>query len=739
MPIPFYFYPDTNFTFMSFGFPTAPQDQILANQHLYAAMGCYVVIYEVQQDGRLAESGQIMTNSLICKIDHDGDYLYISGEKGIAIYDGTNYTDPQIIGQNPLRYLEISVYLKVWGDSLYYWWDDSSWGGIRFGIMDVHDRTNPQTVAEFDSIGFGDNKSGLVKYDHYLYIPMRVDDYQIGIAIFDLNDTVGVPSYVGNIRVHSRKFKLFGNRLYLCTYDDLKIYEFTSGFTPELRSELPMPDDIHDIAEVEIGGNRFGYVCSWDGFAYKINLNDLANPIIVDSLVMPVGQHDFRDIEQFGDYSYAMTTGINYFVYHPGIHVIDWTAPGGPDLVQTAKKYSKCETVKAIGDVIYAATTNDNIVVVDVANKSNPQVIDLPYSIWGYHVKGDSNTLYAQNGNTVKFYDLSDPLAPIHDRTCEVPINYPFIIYDYIVYDTLLIANYTYYNYTGPGGLIILGISDPDNVNVLFDDHIRSRITPLHLNYPKLYFASNSGFNPEIEIFDISDPTNPISIHTIYYYSASISNVYTYENYVYVAGGLNRIYHWNDQGQLIFDRSISFSPYNLISANGKIFYHGLREGAEGRGVQVWEASIDPVYPTYSGYYYSSVGPIGTHDKIDVEWPYVYIPGGRRGVEIIRYDNTVDIVEEDGPNLPQSSQIEITAFPNPFNSSTTIKYILPEPGHVRIDIYDLLGRKVRTLVEKDKPAGAYTVIFEASGLSSGVYFSRIHAGNEIQTRQMVLLK
>jgi hypothetical protein len=79
------------------------------------------------------------------------------------------------------------------------------------------------------------------------------------------------------------------------------------------------------------------------------------------------------------------------------------------------------------------------------------------------------------------------------------------------------------------------------------------------------------------------------------------------------------------------------------------------------------------------------------------------------------------------------------YPNPFNASTTIEYGLSSPRHVSIDIYDLLGRKVQTLVDEDKPAGLYRAIWQSDDLPSGVYFCKINAGEFTKTRKMMLLK
>ncbi len=65
------------------------------------------------------------------------------------------------------------------------------------------------------------------------------------------------------------------------------------------------------------------------------------------------------------------------------------------------------------------------------------------------------------------------------------------------------------------------------------------------------------------------------------------------------------------------------------------------------------------------------------------------------------------------------------YPNPFNPSTTINFTLPQNGFVTIKIYDVLGKEVSTLVSKEFSAGYFNVNFDASALSSGIYFYQIN--------------
>jgi len=79
------------------------------------------------------------------------------------------------------------------------------------------------------------------------------------------------------------------------------------------------------------------------------------------------------------------------------------------------------------------------------------------------------------------------------------------------------------------------------------------------------------------------------------------------------------------------------------------------------------------------------------------------------------------------------------YPNPFNPTTQIKYALKEDGFVTIKVYDLLGKVVATLVNENKSAGYYTINFDASRLSSGIYFYTIRSNDYYDRKKMIVLK
>jgi len=100
--------------------------------------------------------------------------------------------------------------------------------------------------------------------------------------------------------------------------------------------------------------------------------------------------------------------------------------------------------------------------------------------------------------------------------------------------------------------------------------------------------------------------------------------------------------------------------------------------------------------------------------------------------------TATSAEEEVADIPSGFRLEQN-YPNPFNPATTIRYALPEAGHVRLRVFNLLGQAVKDLVNEFQEPGYRTVSFDAGGLPSGVYTYRLTAGKFTGTNRMLLLK
>jgi len=103
--------------------------------------------------------------------------------------------------------------------------------------------------------------------------------------------------------------------------------------------------------------------------------------------------------------------------------------------------------------------------------------------------------------------------------------------------------------------------------------------------------------------------------------------------------------------------------------------------------------------------------------------------------------TITDVEEIELNVSEYSLFQ--NYPNPFNPSTTINYMIPAQSHVTLNVFDVLGKEVATLVNEAQPQGNYQIKFDASSvngrITSGIYFYTINAGDFVETRKMILLR
>ena len=90
-------------------------------------------------------------------------------------------------------------------------------------------------------------------------------------------------------------------------------------------------------------------------------------------------------------------------------------------------------------------------------------------------------------------------------------------------------------------------------------------------------------------------------------------------------------------------------------------------------------------------------------------------------------------------VPIPDNISLTVYPNPFNPTTAISFDLTHPGMAKLRVFDVTGRQVSALIEDNMTTGAHQVMFDGTGLASGIYFARLEAGEAVQTEKMVLLK
>ena len=144
--------------------------------------------------------------------------------------------------------------------------------------------------------------------------------------------------------------------------------------------------------------------------------------------------------------------------------------------------------------------------------------------------------------------------------------------------------------------------------------------------------------------------------------------------------------------------------------------------------------IDSIYYPFSDGWYP-------HSGQGTSWSFDAPPGGSVEPE---QDYCGLFFEPETIGVDQNQSLPDKFFlaqnhPNPFNAATRIEYSLPEESQVILEIFDILGRKIETLVSGIQPAGQHSVVWDAENLPSGVYLYRIKAGEHVESRSCLLLK
>jgi hypothetical protein len=236
----------------------------------------------------------------------------------------------------------------------------------------------------------------------------------------------------------------------------------------------------------------------------------------------------------------------------------------------------------------------------------------------------------------------------------------------------------------------------------------------------------------------------------------------------------------NDRTQALFDEYPLMVEERTITDNPQMTTPGIKDATVADQMAKWNSNQwqDPNYPaeandiTHSAYIYGDYDPstipggnvedgngianftelpenfsqTGFTSEIDgkkigaLHWTAdidSYNSAEALQAVLAAYDDAIGIEKVDD-GMPQSFKLSQN-YPNPFNPVTYIQFSIPQSANVIMKIYNVLGQEVATLVNRQMNAGNYTVDFDASKLSSGLYIYRIEAGSFVSSKKMMLLK
>lgn len=178
-----------------------------------------------------------------------------------------------------------------------------------------------------------------------------------------------------------------------------------------------------------------------------------------------------------------------------------------------------------------------------------------------------------------------------------------------------------------------------------------------------------------------------------------------------------------------------------VHADGDCYLAGECEAGvftakvESDGAQNW--FLDEPYTNWRDEtFIHGVDAVDNPNDPTIRYIYMLASNTSRGSYVACHHESVTVANDDEAPAPQQS---LVCAPNPFNPSTTVRFSLDTPGDVRIDVYNLRGQRVDTLLDGHMLAGAHAITWEAIGCASGVYMLRMTTPEGAQTSKALLLK
>ncbi len=389
---------------------------------------------------------------------------------------------------------------------------------------------------------------------------------------------------------------------------------------------------------------------------------------------------------------------------------------------------------------------DDGLFVIDLTEDQPVQVGFIPDGRDSKDIKTYGTYAYLVNEYApIQIIDLADPTNPQVVNTLDTGGS------DGGSHNILVDGNYLYVvGGRSPGGLRIFSLADPENptlVGAIAGTNGQTYYHDVDIVGDVLYAAAI--YDQGVDILDISDKTSPAVTSNFQYAASSYQgahNVCATENgdYVFVGDEIGsephtRAFDVRDPDNVEQVADLIVTPgqpvHNCYVKDDLLFVAHYADGVRVFDVSDPENPVaDAFYDTYTG---SQSGYVGN-------WTvYPYLPSGKiiasdmqSGLFVLRLSNPV--AEEPG-TTPGTGFALGASFPNPATGEATIPFSLDEAAHVRLAVYDVLGREVAVLVDGHRPAGDYTVSFDGRALASGAYFTRLDAAGTTHTRPLSLLR
>jgi hypothetical protein len=616
----------------------------------------------------------------------------------------------------------------------------------------------------------------------YVYITAFETDGFSGVKVIDVSDPM-LPVEVGSFGTPGMPQSVWVADSTACIADNnaLVIYDVTNPASPEQLGSYAPEAAEYLILEVAVKGN---YVLIADPY-FGIRILDASD----FTQIQEVGSHPhnqadsyFSPIKISGDTAYCLRHGDDmdkkliildlsdpahpveigshdlpgYWWFHGfdycdgcacvaagphGLRVLDVSDPGSTREVGSYDPHGLTSGLAVSGDHAFISTDFDDgeLLVYDVSDPSSPREVTAlsvdgrPFwlSTWESYLHVPGVKINQVTG--VSVLDISDPEKPTQAAfwPCPGRDGVPLSVERYGEYAFVAMAY---------GGVQIYDVSQIDQPVALGNwtrwDPVTNQgfgVRNVKVSWPYL-FAPDESYG--LYVLDVSDPAN---ITEVWSYrtpgSAWWIDISSDGRYAYLSDF--------DEGLLVFDISEPSTPVKVghYKENLGEITHLLVSGdtlyvADGQGIGLHLLDVSDSGAPVEVAYHKTPGARALHIALANNLIYVLDLTHFEIFEIVSEPTGVDEIQR----TSQISDYRIeSVYPNPFNATATIVFSLAEANHIVLEVYNVSGQKVETLVDGPYEAGRHTHLFQAEDLASGTYILRLEAKGRAHSYGLTLVK
>jgi len=688
---------DVYLSYVNSAFWTGINDVKVQDSIAYCAADFGLILYDVRTPNQPKPIGQLFFQSpSALLIDIRGDTAYVvAGFAGIFVVDVSDPQQPTLIGHIAAASFSSDIALD---DTMAYVLDYST--GLY--IINI---SEPQAPVEISHLDLGGQASTIAYKDSVVY----VGNVKAGLQLINVADPA-LPT-------------LMGRNDYLDSICDIAVFGNKAIVTkPQVCFSLDLSDAASPvILDLYAGGSSHAAMSDWvDSLIYVALSGDgvwvlnASNPAdLLHLATIKKGEVDRLDVGN--DRLYA-ATGSGLDVYELGV---------ADSIERVGSSFPSIEFIDMdrLGNLLYLTSRDDSSVILDISDPTHPtEAGAFPCPGNGRWVATvDGNYLYqAGSYPLLAIYDLSAPRSPVLVRTLD---SGDFAFHALAVRDTVA--------FIGAGGVNFrtLSIADPANPRYLGSCEIGGTAVDIAL-WGTLAFAAAR--EDGLCVVDVSDPATPI-LRSKLSLPGSAWSVRVEDTLVFVNAYSKLLcFNASNPDSLIQIGEYSTSlPVTIAHMEDDLFYL-LSFG----NLEVVDVS-DPTAPVVAASYSNLKAGVALA-KVD---PYLFALGP--GLVVLEQSVATSVEQPDAAILPRGATLS-AIYPNPFNSSTNIRFALPVASTVRLSIHNVLGQQVGMLIEEVLPAGDHSLTWrgrdsDGRSLGSGVYFMVLEANGKRVVQKGLMLK